>query len=219
PISSIAELRELVHRQREEGLAPPAALPPAAPPRLDGFPPADGGRGLFGLAAIFASAAGLIAAARAARDAGYRQLEAYTPFHVEDLAETLGHSRRTGVPSLVLLGACIGGIGGYLLLWYSAAIAYPWNIGGRPLHSWLSFVPLTFELAVLGGSLFGFFGMLAKNRLPTFYHPMFNAAGFERAVVDRFILCIERPDPLFDLDRTRRFLEDQTPLEISAVPE
>src|SRR5882724_8210368 len=165
---------------------------------------------LYGVLAEFNTPDELLAATRGARQAGYRQMDAYTPFPVEGLAEALGF-QRTGLPFLVLLGGRVGGIGGYLMQYWIAAIDYPLNVGGRPLHSWPSFIPVTFELTILVAALAAVLGMLALNGLPMPYHPLFNVERFERASRDRFFLCIEATDPQFDRENTKRFLEGLKP--------
>ncbi len=172
---------------------------------------------IHGLAAEFATHRDLLTAARAARDQGYRQMDAYTPFPVEGLPLALGR-KRTLVPLIVLIGGMIGGTGGYFMEWYANVISYPLNIGGRPLHSWPLFIPITFELTILCAALSAFFGSIIMNRLPQPYHPIFHAAHFERASIDRFFLCIEAGDAQFDSVTTRRFLEGLHPLTISEVP-
>lgn len=171
---------------------------------------------LYGLVAEFMDPAPLLSAARRAREAGYRDLEAYTPFPVEDLAETLG-MRWTGVPLLTLLCGIAGGTGGYLMQWYSATIDYPLNVGGRPLHSWPAFVPVTFELTVLCAALGAAFGMLLLNGLPRPHHAIFNTPYFEERNASRFYLCIEATDVQFNREFTRQFLEEQKPAHVWEV--
>ena len=102
--------------------------------------------------------------------------------------------------------------------WYANVVSYPINIGGRPIHSWPAFIPITFELAVLCAGLVAFVGALASSGLPRPYHPMFNLPEFERASQDRFFLCIEADDPMFDAKNTREFLRELNPLNVAEVP-
>ena len=139
--------------------------------------------------------------------AGFRKIDAYSPFPVDGLAEAIGF-HYTRVPLIVLIGGIIGCLGGFYLQYWVAAIDYPINIGGRPFNSWPSFIPVTFELTILIASLFAFFGVLALNRLPMPYHPVFNVERFELASRNRFFLCIEAVDSKFELERTRRFLDE-----------
>ena len=172
--------------------------------------------GLYGLMAEFDTPGGLVAAAEKARLAGYRKMDAYTPIPIHELDEALGLPR-TRLPKLVLLGGILGGVGGYSLEYWSQAIAYPLNIGGRPFHSWPQFIPVTFETTVLGAALTCFFGMWALNKLPQPYHPVFNVPEFARASTDRFFLCIESADPRFDRAGTEAFLKGLHPLGVTEV--
>jgi len=159
----------------------------------------------------------LVAAARQARDAGYRRMDAYAPFPIEELGEALGF-RRTRIALLVLVGGIVGCLTGYLMQYYTAVIDYPINVAGRPLHTWPAFIPITFEMTVLAAALTAVLGMLALNGLPMPYHPLFNEPRFAAATRDRFFLCLEARDPCFDLEATRRFLEGLRPVSISEVP-
>lgn len=173
---------------------------------------------LYGLLAEFPTAAALLAAARAARAHGYAELEAYSPFPIEGLAELVG-LKRNHVPLITLLGGVTGGIGTYFLQWYTAVVDYPINVGGRPLHSWPSFIPATFEITVLGAALAGVIGMLVLNGLPRLHHPLFDIEEFALATRNRFFLCLPARDPAFDAERSRNFLHALGPVWQREVPE
>jgi hypothetical protein len=168
------------------------------------------------LMAEFSTHQELVYSAEKAYEHGFRKMDGYAPFPVEGLAEALG--KKTRLPLLVLIGGIIGGVGAYFMEWDANVISYPINIGGRPLNSWPAFIPITFELTVLGASLTAFFFSLGLSGLPKPYHPVFNVPQFERASQDRFFLCIETTDRLFRSDETRDFLLSLNPLTISEVP-
>lgn len=161
---------------------------------------------VYGVMGEFETPEQLIHAARKVREAGYRHVDAYAPFPVEGLSEAL-ELHRSWVPLITLLGGLAGGLGGFGLQYWVAAITYPLNIGGRPLNSWPAFIPVTFELTVLGASLSAVLGMLALNRLPQPHHPVFNAPRFTHASTDRFFLCVQARDKKFHLAETVRFLQ------------
>jgi hypothetical protein len=172
--------------------------------------------GIYGLMAEFDDPNGLVVATIGAYEEGYRQMDAYSPFPIEELHHALGFEH-TRLPLIVLIGGLIGCLGGYGLQYWVSAIAYPLNIGGRPLHSWPAFIPVTFECTILVAALSAVFGMLALNGLPMPYHPVFNVTRFALASRNRFFLCIESTDPKFDLEGTRQFLETLKPREVSTV--
>jgi hypothetical protein len=171
---------------------------------------------IYGLMAEFDTPGEIIASAGRAHEAGYRILDAYSPFPVEGLSEALGVPR-TRFPLLVLISGIAGCLGGFFMQYYAAVFAYPLNIGGRPLNSWPSFIPITFEMTVLCAGLTAVVGMLALNGLPKPYHPVFNVARFEHATRDTFFLCIEATDPKFDRAGTERFLEGLHPRGVYVV--
>ena len=171
---------------------------------------------IYGLLAEFDNAQSLVTATRQAHEKGYRHMDAFSPFPVEGLAEALGF-HKTRMPLLVLICAILGGLGGYFMQYYTAVISYPINVGGRPFHSWPMFIPITFEMTILGGALGAVLGMLALNGLPMPYHPVFNVPRFALASRDRFFLCIEATDPRFEIEATRSFLTSLQPSEVAEV--
>jgi hypothetical protein len=171
---------------------------------------------IYGVMAEFDNPTSLVNAAREARARGYRKLDAYSPFAIEALTEAL-HLPKSKLPLIVLIGGILGGLTGYLMQYYVTVIYFPINIAGRPLHSWPMYIVITFELTVLFAALSAVFGLLALCGLPMPYHPTFNVPRFALASRNRFFLCIEAADPLFDRKATVAFLDSLDAREVSEV--
>jgi hypothetical protein len=171
---------------------------------------------IHGLMAEFDNPTDVVEAARRVHEEGYRRVDAYTPYPIEELGEALGH-HHSYLPLLVLIGGITGAIAGFTLQYWSGVIDYPMNIGGRPFNSWPAFVVPTFETTILFAALTAVLGMLALNGLPEPYHAVFNVPSFARASKDRFFICIEATDPKFDFDRTWSFLLSLGPRLVAEV--
>ena len=172
---------------------------------------------IYGMMAEFDTPVALVEAAKRTYQAGYKRIDAYTPFPIEGLAEEIGF-HRDEVPLVVLIGGMVGGLTGYLMQYWMAAVAYPLNIGGKPYHSWPAFIVITFEMTILFAGISAVFGMLALNGLPMPYHPVFNVPRFTRASRDRFFLVVFSSDVKYDPAATRQFLESLDPRSVSEVP-
>lgn len=163
--------------------------------------------GVYGLLAEFDTPQEMVKATIAARTAGFRRMECYTPYPVEEAASALD-VHRTRVPLLTLMGGIMGLTTAFLMQTWMSAISYPINIAGRPLFSWPAFIIPAYEWTILFAGLSAAFSMLALNGLPQPYHPLFNAPNFRiGATDDKFFLCLEATDPQFELTDTRNFLE------------
>ncbi len=173
--------------------------------------------GTYGVIAEFADPQELLNAANAAREAGYKELDAYSPFPIHGLAEAIGF-HRSRLSAVVLGGGIIGGFSGFFMCWYANVIWYPLNIGGKPFNSWPAWIPITFECTILFAAFAAVFGMLALNGLPMPYHPVFNVPRFDQASRDKFFLVIQARDPKFDIDDVWKFLESLGPREVNDVP-
>src|SRR3984893_12602762 len=165
---------------------------------------------LYGLMAEFETPEQVLQAALRTHAAGYRKIDAFSPIPVEGLAEAVGFEW-TSLPIVVFIGGLCGGLTGFGMCYYANVISYPWNVGGKPPNSWPSWLPITFELTILGAALCAVFGMLAMNGLPTPYHPVFNVARFALALKDRFFLVVKVRDKSFELSKTKKFLEGLNP--------
>jgi hypothetical protein len=173
-------------------------------------------KGIYGLMAEFDDPSLIVAAARRTYEAGYRRINAYSPYPIEELAEAIGFHRNM-VPLATLVCGVLGGLGGFALQYWTSAIAYPLNVGGRPLLSLPAFIPVTFECTILLAAFGAFIGSLLMNRLPQPYHPTFNVPSFARASQDRYFLCVKADDPKFKEAETRAFLESLGAKEVSNV--
>jgi hypothetical protein len=176
------------------------------------------GNSMHGLLAEFDTAQALIDAADKVRGAGYTKTDAFSPIPIHGLAETLGF-REHKLPKIILAGGITGLLVGYGLQYWTQVIAYPMNIGGRPMLSWVSWIPPMFELTILFAATTAVISMIALNGLPQPYHPVFNAPRFNLASQDRFFLLIEATDPKFRLEDTRTFLAGLGSREVVAVDE
>ena len=173
--------------------------------------------GTYGLLAEFNTPSELVHATQEARRAGYRRMECYTPYPVEEAAEAL-HFHKNRVPMLCLIGGVMGLTTAFLMEAWIAVWSYPLNIAGRPLFSWPAFIIPAYEWTILFAGLSAFFGMIGLNGLPQLYHPVFNAPNFRNgATTDKFFLCLEAHDPQFSLTGSRAFLEKFSPVSIVEV--
>src|SRR5438105_11955990 len=171
---------------------------------------------LYGVMAQFDSPSQLVAAARESYAAGYRRINGYSPFPIEELSEAIGF-KRTSLPLIVLIGGIIGALGGFFMQYWMEVIDYPIIVGGKPFNSWPAFIPITFECTVLAAAFAAVLGMLALNKLPQPYHPVFNAPSFDLATRDSFFLVIESKDPKFEHDEAVRFLKTLESIDVCDV--
>jgi hypothetical protein len=171
----------------------------------------------YGLMAEFDNVNDVITAARRVYGAGYRKIDAYSPFPLEELSEAIGF-QKNGVALVCLIGGLLGGSAAFTLQWWISNVSYPVNIGGRPLNSWPSFIIVTFEMTILFSGLSAVFGMLALNGLPMPYHPVFNVPQFESVTKDHFFIVIFSSDKNYDPAQTRKFLEELGPISVAEVP-
>ena len=171
---------------------------------------------IYGLMAEFDDATSLVQAAKRTYAAGYRAIDTFSPYPIEEAWEAIGqHDRRLSL--IVLGGGLTGLVSGLALQYWVHVFAYPMNIAGKPLNSWPQFIPVTFELTILFAALSGVIGMILLNGLPMPYHPVFNVQRFERASRDKFFLLVESTDPKFDRTGTHDFLKGLNPSEINEV--
>ena len=171
---------------------------------------------VYGIMGEFDNPSDLVAAARRTYEAGYRRINGYSPYPIEELSEAIGFTR-TALPLIVLVGGVLGGLGGFMMQYWMEVVDYPLNVGGKPFNSWPAFIPITFECTVLVAAFAAVLGMLVLNKLPQPYHPVFNAPNFALATRDRFFLVIEANDPHFVHNETKQFMETVGAKNVSDV--
>jgi hypothetical protein len=175
-----------------------------------------GAPALYGIMAEFDNPSDLVAAARQTHEAGYRRVNGYSPYPIEELTEAIGF-KHTTLPIIVLVGGILGGLGGFFMQYWMEVIDYPLNVGGKPFNSWPAFIPITFECTILVAAFSAVLGMLVLNKLPQPYHPVFNAPNFALATRDKFFLVIEANDPKFRHAETMQFMNTLGAMEVNDV--
>jgi hypothetical protein len=173
---------------------------------------------VYGVLAEFDHPDALIAATKKAREAGYTRMDGYSPYPLGEVADELGFPR-SEIGAIMFIGGLCGATLGFLMQTWVSVYDYPLSIAGKPFWSWPQFIPVTWALLVLTASMSGLFGLLALCGFPQPYHPLFNVPQFARATRDRFFLCIEAIDPMFDVTKTTAFLATLNPESVAEVPE
>ena len=161
---------------------------------------------LYGVMAEFDNPSDLVAAAKQTYEAGYRRINGYSPYPIEELSEAIGFTH-SSLPLIVFIGGVLGGVGGFFMQYWIEVINYPLIVGGKPYNSWPAFIPITFECTVLVAAFSAVLGMLVLNKLPQPYHPVFNAPNFALATRDRFFLVIEANDAKFEHGKVMEFMK------------
>ena len=171
---------------------------------------------LYGVIAEFENPNDLVHAARKVYEQGYRCINGYSPYPIEELSEAIGFTH-TSLPLIVFIGGVLGGLAGFGMQYYMEVIDYPLNVGGKPYNSWPAFIPITFECIVLAAAFSAVLGMLILNKLPQPYHPVFNVPNFAMATNDRFFLAVEANDPKFEHAKVVSMLRDLNATTVNDV--
>ena len=177
-----------------------------------------GSQKVFALLAEFASPGELLKAAERVRDQGFRKWDTHSPFPVHGMDKAMG-LKDSVLGWFVLVIGLSGAAGAFALQWWVGTLAYPLVISGKPLNSYPAFIPITFEGGILLSAFAAVFGMLALNKLPQWYHGLFNSKRFGKFSDDAFFISIEAEDPQFSLEATGAFLKEIGASEIETVYE
>ncbi len=148
---------------------------------------------------------GMLSAIHALQGQGYRVCEAYSPYPVPEVDQALGRAP-SRLPWLVFWAGIGAAFGAYALQWLLNAYLYPLNVGHRPAHYFLSFVPISFEMGILFASFTAVGALLVAGRLLRLHDPVFELDGFESATRDAFWISVALDDGADEL--TERDLRD-----------
>jgi hypothetical protein len=171
----------------------------------------------YGLIGEFRASEEAVAAAQELREAGFARWDVYGPAPLEGIVRAVPTRRGIVITAIMFTAAIVGACWGYFLQYWDAVIAFPINVGGRPLNGWPGFVPSAWEICALFTVYGGFFAFLAVCRLPRLYQPIFAAPHFERATQDRFFVCVEATDAQYNVGRLREMFARHGVIESSEV--
>ena len=164
------------------------------------------GEPIFAMLAEFSETPVVYHAAEMVREAGYSKWDVHSPFPIHGIDEAMGH-KRTKLPYIIGAAGLSAAALGFLMQWWISVVAYPMVVQGKPYGAWEPFVPITFEIGILGTAFTAILGMFAFNGLPRFHHPLYKNDRFLASSDDKFFVCIEASDEKFEPRRTRELLE------------
>lgn len=105
-----------------------------------------------GVAGIFLTEESILKAAKACKDMGLKDFDAITPYPVHGMEEACG-IKRSWIPYVAFVAGLTGLTAGLALTWWTSAVNWPINVGGKPMFSLPAFVPIMFELTILFAAL------------------------------------------------------------------
>jgi mono/diheme cytochrome c family protein len=172
---------------------------------------------LYSVTALFDTPGGIIHAAEAVRNAGYKRFDVHTPYpvHGMDAAMDLKDSKL----GFITLGAgLLGGAGIFGFISWVFLSAYPNVIGGKPYFSWPAFVPITFEITVLSAVLLTVGALIAIFfKFPNNSHPLHDTPYMKNVSSDKFGISVQADDPKFDETAVTALLASLHPQTVAPV--
>lgn len=144
----------------------------------------------------------LVEAARKVREAGYKKFDAITPFPVHGLEEAIGIPR-SNIPWVTLIMGTVGLAAGLGLTYWTSAVDWPLNVGGKPFFSGPAFVPIMFELTILFAALSSVVALFAVCRLPKIDPPIIDPD----LTSHKFAIFIPASEANYDAGRAEELLK------------
>jgi len=105
-----------------------------------------------GVMGIFTDEHTILLAAEKTRLKGFVNFDAVTPYPVHGMEEAVG-VKRSWIPWVTLIAGAAGCLFGLWFTWWTSAVSWPINVGGKPMWSLPAFIPIIFELTILFAAL------------------------------------------------------------------
>jgi len=145
-------------------------------------------KSLAGVVGFFDEPGPLVEAMNKVREANYEKFDAFTPYPVHGLEKAQG-LKRSHLPWVTFGAGLTGFLCALTLQYWTSAVSWPLNVGGKAFFSWQAFVPVMFELTVLFGGLATVGAMLLINGLPNTRRKAIDPS----LTTNRFAIWIEAP--------------------------
>lgn len=169
---------------------------------------------LGGVVGIWLDDHELVAACHKVREAGFRKFDAITPFPVHGIEEAIG-IQRSPIPWVTFIAGLAGCSAGLLLQYWTSAIDWAINVGGKPFFSGPAFMPITFELTILFAALSSVGAMIALCRLPKIDPPVIDPD----LTSHKFAIFIPENDVNYDAGRAEQMLRSLGAKEVRRIAE
>jgi hypothetical protein len=145
-------------------------------------------RRLAGVLGFFENPEAILSATAKVKSANYKHFDVFSPYPIHGLDHAQG-LKRSPIPYVTFIAGLTGFLLAFLFEYWTSAVDWPINVGGKPYNSWPAFVPIMFELTVLFAGLSTVGAMFAFNGLPNMKRKAFDPS----LTNNRFAIVIENP--------------------------
>lgn len=162
-----------------------------------------------GIAGIWDEEHMILKAAAKTREAGYKKFEAISAYPIHGMEEACG-IKRSWIPYVTFVAGVTGLTGGLLLTWWTSAVNWAVNVGGKPFFSLPAFVPIMFELTILFAALCSVGAMFYACGIPRMDPPVIDPDLSSH----RFAIFIPHNDVNYDEGKIEKMFKDLGAAEV-----
>jgi hypothetical protein len=167
-----------------------------------------------GVAGIWLDEHSIVSAARKVKSMGSDKVEAITPYPVHGMEDAL-EIKRSVIPYVTFVAALVGLFVGLFVTWWTSAVNWPINVGGKPFFSLPAFIPILFELTILFAALASVASLFYFCNLPQINPPVIDPD----LTSHKFALFIPENDLVYDEQKLSQTMKDLGAVEIKKVAE